>query len=274
MLKRICVRIRRSSFVEIVWFSLQHLFNRLFLPRTFRTKPNLALRRELLKNGLVRVCQLDEDVVLELRGVLQEQIDKFNERPCGEDLRVWGMESYIPSWRSLSEEVVEITSGLVGARWEIATVMGNVVPPEPSSLGSGGGWHRDSNAPQYKIMILLSDVHSVNDGAFVYFPGSHRFAKVMRTFNSNRRWRTFLNRWDEEGLPWRQSNACAALGDAGEVLLFDGALVHRGSPNTGLKIRQAITCYLYPHSKAPTYPMRGNLEAPPHPTHAPQARPL
>lgn len=232
--------------MEIIWFSFQRLSNRWFLLRIPRANPHATWRQELLESGFLRVGRLDENMVIELRRVLEEKIEKIDQRPCGEDLRVWGVESDIPSWRSLSEEILGITAQIIGPRWEIATVMGNVVPPERASIGSGGGWHRDSNAPQYKIMILLSDVHSVNDGAFVFFPGSHRFLTVIRTFNSNRRWRTFLNRWEEEDIPWPQRNVRAALGVAGDMLLFDGALIHRGSPNIDSSVRQAITFYLYP----------------------------
>ena len=253
MLNRFSSHARHSAVVEFCWFSLQHLLDRVLRPRVSSSAAVAERQGILRREGLVKLGRLEDSRVLELRRVLDGNVGRDKERRPGEDLRAWGVESHIPSWKDLGEELRALVSEHVGRRWEIATVMGNLVPPESNSEGSGGGWHRDSNAPQYKIMIFLSDVRSVDDGAFSYLPGSHRYLRIARSFNSDGRWRDKGTRWDEQHIARQAVRLRPALGISGEIIMFDGSMIHRGAPNIRESNRWALTLYLFPAGKMPTH---------------------
>lgn len=251
MLSRLTARLGRFAAVEFFWFSIQHLVRRMFDPRGRGVDLSSQLIRELREEGFAHLGQIGPTTVSQLQEVLDDQSNRIETRRDGEDLRVWGIETLIPSWDALSRDLTALYTAVIGPRWEIATVMGNVVPAEPTSLGSGEGWHRDSNAPQYKIMILLSAVESELDGAFTFLPGSHRYRTIIRTFNSDRRWSKHKNRWADDSVRNLAKDVRSVLGAVGDVVMFDGAVLHRGAPNRGNKSRKAITIYLFPKGSVP-----------------------
>nr|WP_298817944.1 phytanoyl-CoA dioxygenase family protein [uncultured Roseibium sp.] len=111
---------------------------------------------------------------------------------------------------------------------------------------SGGDWHRDRMAPQYKAMVYLSDVGSGN-GPFSFFPGSNRvwpYGKYCQETNFD----FFANRWKiEEFEPFREAAAVHQLivtAPKGSLVLFESSNIHSGLPIASGR-RHAITNYYY-----------------------------
>jgi len=120
------------------------------------------------------------------------------------------------------------------------------VDPSTDAVGSGGSWHQDSRAPQFKAMVYLSDVVSAEDGAFQIFPGSHKLKWKLRSA-ALRSSPSLGDRWTAEevaGLP-ASLRSETLTGNAGDCIVFDSSSLHRGHPVRN-QPRYAMTNYLYP----------------------------
>lgn len=118
--------------------------------------------------------------------------------------------------------------------------------PTSSHLGSGGSWHQDSRAPQFKAMVYLSDVECEEDGAFQIVPGTHRFSRKMISA-IRRSDPSGGDRWTGEevdSMTW-QSDIRTITGGVGDCLIFDSSSLHRGHP-VRTHNRYAMTNYYYP----------------------------
>ena len=113
--------------------------------------------------------------------------------------------------------------------------------------GSGGGWHRDGINHTYKAMIYLSDVDESN-GAFQIIRDSNRLANIIRDHNYLNNKKLLDTRFTDQDINSLIKNykylVNTISGKAGTVLLFDGSLLHRGSPLKKGK-RYALTNYYY-----------------------------
>ena len=116
------------------------------------------------------------------------------------------------------------------------------------NIGSGGGWHRDGIQPSYKAMVYLSDVNNSN-GPFQIIINSNKFYNVVRahTFlkNKNLLDTRFTNEEINDLIKNFNYSVQTLSAKAGTVLLFDGSLLHRGSPLFQGK-RYALTNYYFP----------------------------
>jgi hypothetical protein len=120
------------------------------------------------------------------------------------------------------------------------------VSPTKDDLGSGGSWHQDSRAPQFKAMVYLSAVECAEDGAFQIVRGSNRFARKM--INALRRTEpSGGDRWTvrEVDLLKQRGDIATVLGNAGDCLIFDSSSLHRGHP-VRTHPRYAMTNYYFP----------------------------
>ena len=113
--------------------------------------------------------------------------------------------------------------------------------------GSGGGWHRDGINHTYKAMIYLSDVDE-NNGAFQIIKDSNRLVNIIRDhyyLNNKELLDTRFTDKDIDSLIQKYEYLVNTIsGKAGTVLLFDGSLLHRGSP-LKKEQRYALTNYYY-----------------------------
>jgi ectoine hydroxylase-related dioxygenase (phytanoyl-CoA dioxygenase family) len=126
--------------------------------------------------------------------------------------------------------------------------MANIVPAGRNANGSGGSWHRDSNFPQYKALVYVSDVNSVEDGAFQYIPKSNRMKYILREIHESKRTISDTRWTNDDLLTFQKGIPISVTGKAGTLVLFDTSLLHRGSPNSNSfsSPRVAITNYYYP----------------------------
>lgn len=131
-------------------------------------------------------------------------------------------------------------------------------------LSTTRNWHQDSylNPPHVgdyyaAVWIAFSDIHP-DSGPFQYVPGSHRWPQVTREAilgalpqdkAESPRWPRYsediLTPLFEQHIIDSESEVVTYLPSRGDVLIWHGRLLHRGSvPNTpGLERRMAIAHY-------------------------------
>jgi len=169
------------------------------------------------------------------------------------DVRYWGID--VKSnvlLEKLSNLAKELYHKQVGAEPHSITGMFNTIDASRSPNGSGGGWHRDSIHAQFKMFVLLSDVSSVANGAFVVYPRtSSLWFKALTlpliVWGVKRRFPDSVEiSLDSLGFKKRYF-----LGNAGSLAFCDTSAIHRGSPITDGR-RQMLTFYLY--KDIPNYP--------------------
>ena len=166
------------------------------------------------------------------------------------DLRLFNAEKTIISLHDFfSNNVIRnIGACYLGVPIKNSGTMANIVPAGKCAYGSGGSWHRDSNFPQYKALVYLSDVDFDEDGAFQYITKSNRMKYILREIWQSKRSISDTRWTNDELVTFEKSLPISVTGKAGTLVLFDSSLLHRGSPNFNnfLKSRVAITNYYYP----------------------------
>lgn len=231
------------------FFSIAQMFYHFMKPNSIVTAKHIS---ELRKTGLVKIdnffskseCDL---IASEISTV--SSLD-FKSSAHESDLRLFNAEKSISSLQNFyaNRMILNIGCCYLGIPIRNSGTMANIVPSGSSEYGSGGSWHRDSNFPQFKALLYLSDVDQVEDGAFQYIQGSNRFAHIF--YESLRSKRSISNtRWTSEELAKNYTEfPSSVIGKAGTLVLFDTSLLHRGAPNTNgfRKMRIAITNYYYP----------------------------
>lgn len=126
--------------------------------------------------------------------------------------------------------------------------MANRVSHNKDSLGSGGGWHRDSFGSQYKTILYLKDVDE-NSGPFELILDSHKpknifydYLKIKINYKETR----FLDNQINYLLEGQEFRKKTLLAKAGSLIFVDTSTIHRGSPiKNERNIRYALTNYYY-----------------------------
>lgn len=140
-----------------------------------------------------------------------------------------------------------------GERLDISYIMLNRVRRGAHGLGSGGGWHRDSNRSQYKILIYLSNVDNIECGPFAAFPFTHIFALkiILNMMFSSNPTGSRLDKLKDLGSSSLIRMLChPTMGSEGTTIIFDGSTVHTGIPVLKAAYsRYALTAYIYPEQE-------------------------
>ena len=164
-----------------------------------------------------------------------------------DDIRIYDAQNHsvIAAEFFSDAQLGQISKWATGLKLENYGSMANRVEPNKSNLGSGGGWHRDSNYSQFKTLIYLTDVTETDDGAFQIIPKTNSALYVLK---SNLRMGKKLTetRWTdpEIGKLGIGDKICTVTGGAGSLVIFDTSNLHRGAPNRN-KSRYALTNYYY-----------------------------
>ena len=220
----------------------------------FKRKPIISAKdiSKLRRNGLISIenfmnKESCDQIANEISNRVSANTYSADLEP---DFRIFNAENSIRAVETFyfNKLLLGIGSCYLGIPLRNSGTMANIVPAGKNVYGSGGSWHRDSNFPQFKALIYLSDVNLVEDGAFEYFPKSNRMKYILREIYeskrsiSDTRWTNNHLFTSQKGLP------IPVTGKAGTLVLFDTSLLHRGSPNSNgfLKPRVAITNYYYP----------------------------
>lgn len=139
-------------------------------------------------------------------------------------------------------------------------VAGKVIADKGQTKNSGGGWHRDSDSQQIKVIIYLNDVDNEN--------GPFQFIKESKKKDAKRSTKFIFNldilknflkgkplknpRYSDESIEKeiekQKFNISQIEGEAGTTIIFDGSYVHRGKNITD-GIRYSYTMYFYPNTK-------------------------
>jgi hypothetical protein len=210
------------------------------------TNQNLSMLR---KEGLIVIPNyLDKD---NCSKIIDEIINLKNQSigisgAAESDWRIYNFDSYSKIGNLFYKDLGLInffTNYLKAPIYNLTTLAG-MLNPSTDQLGSGGDWHRDVNHPQVKAMIYLTDVSKVDDGSFQYYAKSHKIKNIgidsgLIRKNASTRWtqeevNKFMTKYDLNSV----------LGKAGDLVLFDTSLVHRGAPLKNGQ-RFALTNYYY-----------------------------
>ncbi len=120
--------------------------------------------------------------------------------------------------------------------------MANKVKYFHDNEGSGGGWHKDSYAKQFKSMLYLNDVNKAN-GSFQLIKKSNVLANVIKTsINLNKSYPDTRFTNQEIKNYFKENDVETLEGNAGTLIMFDPSLIHRGAPLISSK-RYALTNY-------------------------------
>lgn len=207
--------------------------------------------RQLQQDGFAVVPDwLDADRAKDLIQVMDAWIDRNPDRvqQKGDD-RIFGAEHLSPLIAAYKHDrtLERIASAYMGTEQRALFTMGNRLRAVPGKkTRSGGRWHRDRKARQFKSLVYLTDCVRRN-GSFCIVRRSARpepFAEAIAATRfdfPNQRWddpdiNPFLEQVDGEVVPIE--------GPAGTLVLFDSSLIHSGLPiRTGH--RYALTNYYY-----------------------------
>ena len=143
--------------------------------------------------------------------------------------------------------LIEIGSNHLKKDLRAFFTMGNAVY-SGAHASSGGNWHRDSVAPQFKVMVYLTDVEE-NNGAFQIYPGTQNapeLVKILRLLSVAPNIHRFAAD-THEVLAANGVYPKTLTGLAGTAILFNSSTLHRGSPIKEGK-RMAMTNYYFPAS--------------------------
>jgi hypothetical protein len=166
------------------------------------------------------------------------------------DLRIHGIENICGDFKKIAADKTLSNIANIYFKEPARTAFALGARLESSKLkrGSGGGWHRDSNFPQLKAMVYLSDVEEKH-GPFQLLSGSHRF---MTSIGDNIIGRQLYGevRWESENIErilreTNQERLKTFVGYAGTLIIFDSSAIHRGAPISEGS-RYAVTNYFYP----------------------------
>tara|TARA_Y100000741_G_C18240351_1_gene553436 strand:+ start:922 stop:1728 length:807 start_codon:yes stop_codon:yes gene_type:complete len=139
-------------------------------------------------------------------------------------------------------------------------VAGKVEAQDGRRTNSGGGWHRDSDREQIKVMVYLNKVDNDN--------GPFQFIKESRINDAKRQNKVQFNfgtlkkillgipikdpRYSDESIEneiFKNKYKIDQIeGQKGTVIIFDGSYVHRGK-NINKGLRYTYTMYFYPNTK-------------------------
>ena len=216
--------------------------------------PNISPRSisTLRRNGLISIENfLSKESCDQIATEIANRANVYTNSVVSEpDFRIFNAENSIAALESFYSNKLLLGIGFcyLGMPLRNSGTMANIVPAGRNANGSGGSWHRDSNFPQYKALVYVSDVNLIEDGAFQYIPKSNRMKYILREIYVSKR-SISDTRWTNDDLFLFQKDLpISVTGKAGTLVLFDTSLLHRGSPNSNSfsKPRVAITNYYYP----------------------------
>ena len=173
------------------------------------------------------------------------------QRGDGGDGRCFTFERYSPEAKSFMDN--PLFTELCGkhSRSTIITedtrCQAGIVSKDLGSVDSGGGWHVDNHARQFKALLYLNDVDE-RGGPFAILEGSRKIHRNIQTYakfpgdDSETRYSEEVLRETPE---WE--NLKILTGNAGDVILVDTSNIHRGSAiEEGT--RYTLTNYFYTES--------------------------
>ena len=168
----------------------------------------------------------------------------------GSDERILGAENISEKLCSLNlnDFTKKIGSFFLQQKLELLMMMANKVNFKSKNKGSGGGWHRDSNARQFKSLLYLSNVGKENGPLQIIKNSNNNFLNFKIFIKLKKKFPTYRFSSDDINKIVKSKDIVELTGGAGTLILFNTSMLHRGSP-IKVGIRYAITNYFYPEKK-------------------------
>lgn len=171
----------------------------------------------------------------------------------GADKRIFGLEKVSAVHKELIADNIygkEVGETYLGKQLKLTTTLGGKIARSSDGLGSGGGWHRDSFLPQFKIIVYLTDVVDTS-GPFQYVNGSNRLkSKIHDAYYRRESLRNprYNNSYIESLISRQKISISTFTGRAGTAILCDTSGIHRGMP-VQRGSRYAVTNYYKTESR-------------------------
>jgi len=193
---------------------------------------------------------IPQDRAKELCDLIDAWIDGNPDRvQRNADDRVFGAEHLSPTIAAYKHDGVleRIAATYMGREQKALFTMGNRLRSvEGESKRSGGRWHRDRKARQFKSLVYLTDCKREN-GSFCIVRRSAN-AELFTDAIASTRFDFPNQRWDDSHIdPFLAqvgSDVVPIEGAAGTLVLFDSSLIHSGLP-IRMGQRYALTNYYY-----------------------------
>jgi len=203
---------------------------------------------EVIRNGYVlKENYLTEQECDELNLSLANSFVKYKDRvwtdSLGSDQRLYGIDRVQDKFQHFfNSSTKRYFNSFYCSQKLYGFFLGANLKFVDGNSGSGGGWHRDSIAPQLKAIIYLSDVEHFS-GPFQLIPNSHKLFSFLRLIRSRISWRK--TRFNESEInEVFEDNIVEVTAKKGTLILVDTSIIHRGKPIENGE-RQAITFYCW-----------------------------
>lgn len=190
-----------------------------------------------------------EAIIFEVDRLLEEYPEFVQTDDVGSDHRVFGAESGSHVIREFYKNSFfqQVGESYMGCETKNLFTLAAKLVPKKDAMGSGRGWHRDSNFRQFKAFLYLADV-GIENGPLQLIEGSHRFSSIINDTYRGRlssRSTRITDGQAEQVINHAPERLKTILAPAGTLILFDSSLIHRGMPiKTG--VRNVLFNYYYP----------------------------
>ena len=220
-----------------------------YILRNLKKKGYVVIKNYLSKQKCDEIKDLIDNFINNRPDLIWTDKDKS-------DFRINGAENISDAIASL--ELNNFTR-MIGSKYLsqdliLFMIMANKTIFKANNEGSGGGWHKDSNADQFKSILYLNDVGESN-GPFELLEKSNTdllslqmFIKLKKRFSNTRFSSNEIGQISNE----QKKDIIKIKADAGTLIMVNTSMIHRGSP---LKkgVRYAITNYFYSKNKFSNY---------------------
>tara|TARA_Y100000816_G_C26102850_1_gene585010 strand:- start:544 stop:1383 length:840 start_codon:yes stop_codon:yes gene_type:complete len=211
--------------------------------------------KDLNKNGYHVIKNfISENDCKELTKIINDFIQNRKELIWvdeeGSDERILGAENISEKLNSLNlnDFTKKIGSFFLQQKLELLMIMANKVNFKSNNKGSGGGWHRDSNAGQFKSLLYLSNVEKENGPLQIIKNSNNNLLNFKIFIKLNKKFPTYRFSNEDINKIVKRKDIVEITGGAGTLILFNTSMLHRGSPIRA-GTRYAITNYFYPVKK-------------------------
>ena len=234
-----------------------YLLRKKFINKNFNSKINISYNKYLLElknNGYIVIknfisqseCQL---IIQNIENFFTQKKElTWHDENCS-DQRIHGAENISKNINDFfnNKLPIEIGNHYYNGELKNLMTMANKTKFVENNKGSGQGWHRDGLNFQYKSILYLVDVNE-NNGPFQLIEKSHQVINIFKScfrYNLNPFDTRIENSIAEKIIGDFDNSLKTITGKAGDLILVDTSLLHRGSPlKTGS--RYALTNYYYP----------------------------
>jgi len=209
---------------------------------------------ELKENGYVIIknfisnndCKL---IIQEIENFLNKNKELTWQDNNYSDHRINGAENISKKINDFYNNTLSIGLGeyYYNGKLENLMTMANKTTFVDNNQGSGQGWHRDGLNFQYKAILYLINVDQ-NNGPFQLIAKSNKLFNIFKTcfkHGLNPFDTRIKNKVADKIIKNNQDLLKTITGSAGDLILVDTSLIHRGCPLSKDK-RYALTNYYYP----------------------------